>query len=467
MSERIEKKRLLPWPALYSLAVFCLYAYFVLWPVNFYLARTLSVRLYPLATVALAALYYLRRGLRDGPELKLMSAYVLWFALTRLLCGDLAQRQDLPLVIGLLLCCLCLGPGLMLAGRGRALLLWAMGALLGDFCLVLGCLGLFAALRGVVLINPITEGNLAGMAGFGKLLRLSVLDQNPNVTAMWFYLALCLLLCLIALCRGRLRLLRIPLALAALVDYLALSLTHSRNVKLVFALSMALLLALLLRRLLRLKSRALLALLLAAAALAAVPLSYMSCGLAARALGRLAVSAQTPAAVTQTAPAPAAPQAAPLTAERDEPFGDARGWNEDSGRLEIFRSALTTLQREPLRLLRGCLSRDVMRVANTVLPQEKHHFHNSYLQLLMLTGLPGLLLALGFCLCLLKRILRLLLSGEVPLGVQLLSLPLLGTLLYNLLEVDLFVDTDLRTLSFFLLAGILLGEVRAGRGETA
>ena len=72
-------------------------------------------------------------------------------------------------------------------------------------------------------------------------------------------------------------------------------------------------------------------------------------------------------------------------------------------------------------------------------------------------GLPGFALMIAFCVLLLIKGARLFCSAAAPLRWKLLTLPLLGSLLYNMLEVNLFMDTDLRSLSFFLLAGCMLG----------
>lgn len=439
MSEWIKELRVSRWPHLHSCAVLFLLLYFMVWPVNFYLADSIYHSYYPLLVPVLVAFYYYFRRLRDGIEVKLMSFYCLWIFVSRLLNRDFALTQDLAVVMDLSLCAVTLPVGFLLNRQGRDRMLYWFGGLLGAFCFVMGLIGIAASVQGKLLINPITEGYLAGMVPFGPNYRLNVLDTSPNVSALWFFLSFCMMLWLFAKCRHPL--LRILIALSALVDHVTIALTYSRNVKLVFSVAVAMVLMLLVLRRGSARPKKLLALILVLVILLAVPLSYMSFQGATGVIGQISERIQEPR-----------PEAEPTA----QSFNDKRTWSEDSGRLDIFRSAITTLQREPLRLLRGCLTKNVMSIANQVLPRAKVHFHNTYLQVLIFAGLPGLLLVLGFCVFLLWRMLRIFFSREAAFSLKLLVIPLAGSLLYNMLEVDLFFDADVRTLSFYLLAGILL-----------
>ncbi|MBR1456239.1 MAG: O-antigen ligase family protein [Oscillospiraceae bacterium] len=455
MSEKIRNDRQERGPLLHAALVFLLYAYFLLWPVNFYLAQSLAVHYYPAAVAALAALYYARRRPGERLEVRLYGLYCLWFFLTRVLNGDVALLQEFPLAIGQLLCCMTLAAGPQLSARGRERLLLCTAALLGAFGFALGCCGIAAALLDVSIRNPITDSFIAGLGIYSGLKRLGVLDTNPNISAMWFFLSLCMLAWLFACCGGKKRLWRVPVVLAAAAVFTALALTYSRNVKILCAACVGMLVVLAVLRLLRGRSKALLALVLVLAVAVAVPASYLSFQAATEVIARAAV--QRPAAETAQPAGTDGAEADEAPAARTGSFSDHRAWNQDSGRLQIFRSAFTTLQRDPLRLLRGCLSKDEMSIANTVLSKTKAHFHNTYLQILVLTGLPGFLLMAAICALLAWKSLRLFFTAAAPMTLRLLALPLLGSLVYNLLEVDLFMETDMRTLTFFLLAGILLG----------
>ena len=81
-------------------------------------------------------------------------------------------------------------------------------------------------------------------------------------------------------------------------------------------------------------------------------------------------------------------------------------------------------------------------------------------EVLMTTGLPGLLLALVFLMKVLYRGIRFSLCLEVPMDVRTLVIPLLAMLPYFMLESCLFTTVDLRTLFYFLMCGLAIGFAR-------
>ena len=88
------------------------------------------------------------------------------------------------------------------------------------------------------------------------------------------------------------------------------------------------------------------------------------------------------------------------------------------------------------------------------------NFYNSFIQVLMTTGLPGLALVLLFLALMLYRGLRFF----SVLGPRRLSahwrFRLLATMPYFMLEAGLFSAIDIRTLFYFLMCGMTLGAVR-------
>lgn len=98
---------------------------------------------------------------------------------------------------------------------------------------------------------------------------------------------------------------------------------------------------------------------------------------------------------------------------------------------------------------------DVMKIAHQYLINKDPHFHNTFLQVLCITGLPGLLLILALCAVLAMRIIRLLFSAA-PLEIKVLTLILIGLFIYNMLEVSLFVAADTRAFVAYILAGAVI-----------
>ena len=98
---------------------------------------------------------------------------------------------------------------------------------------------------------------------------------------------------------------------------------------------------------------------------------------------------------------------------------------------------------------------DVMKIANTLLPTQVPHYHNTFLQVLCIAGLPGLLLTLLFCALLAVKIILLFFSN-VPLEIKALTLLLIGLFIYNMLEVSLFVAADTRAFTAYIVAGAVI-----------
>lgn len=446
---------------------------------------------YPcLIPVLIAFTIYFRWG-KWKKEEKLFLLFAVWVYISRLLNGDffLANDADMVLNTGLgyvfFVVCIALKKG------NREHLLDVVSVLTSGYFTLLSLLGLYAWLLRRELYIPLTGETLCNFEG--GLYRLKIYGRSSTEVTQWFFLGFFLLMYLFF--RKKSLRWRIPILAAAVSNYLALTVTFSRSGRLAFAVCAALLvsLALLNRSPRRVGSTRLLAG-LACAAIAA-PLIYASFN--AVAMGMQYGSAflmehiqeeETDTAASQTLSAEtlrisaslltayradenslgeqtfapstmegvigensnvSGPKAEPLSIKEDN-----RGLN-DSGRIDIFKSIVPTMQQEPLRLLRGCLCQDVMKISNTVLPKIKPHFHNTFLQLFCLTGLPGLALILAFCWLLAVRILRLFFSNA-PIEVKALTLILIGSFLYNLLEVSLFVAADTRAFTAYIVAGAVL-----------
>ena len=83
------------------------------------------------------------------------------------------------------------------------------------------------------------------------------------------------------------------------------------------------------------------------------------------------------------------------------------------------------------------------------------NFHNTFIEILMLTGLPGLMLALFFLVSVLYQATRFLFRSEVPLDLRTLVFPVLSTIPYFLLETC--PPRDIRLLFYLLISGFVVG----------
>ena len=445
-------------------AVFLIFLFFMLWQVNFFLARNLKTTWYMLAVPALTAGVLLVRGLRDGAEIKLLVCYWLWYLLSRVLNGDPALVEDFLYVFDLQLMIPFLLLGLVLDAAGRRRFLNWFSAAVGLFHFALGLAALWAFLLRTHALNPITRGFLV-FVGKSYFNRINILDTNPNASAFWFMMALLLMVYQFFACRRRIW--RIPIVLAALVDYLVIAVTYTRSVKLAVGAAFGLLAVLLVQRVLKTESKGLAALLLVLVFALSAPLVYKSFDLATAGLGRLsaALTAQ-PAAEAAEASDDAESKTTGDSAAESDVYTDPRSWDGSvdslsSGRLTVYKGALYTITKNPLILLRGCLTRDSMTLANEYgqFATPRVHYHNFLIQVLIVTGLPGLLLVLAFCLLVVVKTVKLFFCPDrrASLAVKTLCLPVTAALLYFLFEVALFTEIDVRALYSFLFFGLLLG----------
>ena len=437
---------------------------------------------------ALIAVYFAHKRLEGPVELKLFIFYWIWIFVSRLLNGDFYLTHDGDMVLNMGLGCVMMAVCLLLEGKERQRFLDGISIAVGGFYSLLSVCGLYAALYQKELYNPLTGGSLCNFWYYDGLSRLQLLGKHANETAVWFFLGFFLLIYLFF--RHKSLLWRIPIVAAAAMNYINLCMTFSRSNMVAFSVCFSLLLAMvILRRLSAAKmGRQLLATM--GLLLVLLPLSYKSFDITAEIVGRAATelaavkqqaAEQIDDATQQTAAvqpeaeaeieaaeqiddatsqtAAVQPEAGAETVATPAPaiqpaYSDKRGFS-DTGRFTIYRAIIPTMQQEPLRLVRGCLCMDVMKIAHQYLINKDPHFHNTFLQVLCITGLPGLLLILALCAVLAMRIIRLLFSAA-PLEIKVLTLILIGLFIYNMLEVSLFVAADTRAFVAYILAGAVI-----------
>ena len=461
---------------LLAAAVFLLVLYYVVWPVNFYLAQSLRYGLFLLALPMLLALCFFGFGLGPGMEYRLLVLYWLWLLVSRVLCGDVALQEEIRVVydLGTLLPCVLVGL-VLTAEERRRFLAWFCG-LAGSFYALVGLVGLVGFMQRKLYPNPITGAFLGGVWNTGGMRdRISILDTNVTIAGYWYMMALLMMVYAFFACRKKLW--RLPILLAGLVDFCVLALTYCRSAMLGTAVALALLAVLLVSRVLRLSRRSSRALVLTLVFLASMPVFLKSFDLVDRTLGRASMARLEAHPEYQTSPqsarleggaemtllagrGPARP-VSPAAGDRHRDADGLTGKLEhfSSGRTAIWASIPYTLQRDPMRLLRGSLSKDVMRYSNEILWAPQYSYHNYLIQALMFLGLPGFLLLLGFSLLLVRRTVLLFFSpaSRADLAVKCLCLPVTASLVYGMFESVIFTDAESRSLLCALFCGLLLG----------
>ena len=415
------------------------------------------------AIAAMAVVYFFSCGFKGEIELRLVIFYTLWFFLTRLLNTDLYLQNELDITLSRVLCCVVLPVGMLLSPDGRRRLLDFIVAVFCAFYLITALIGLYACVFGVYFYLPPEE------AGFGidnfyygyAFYYIIAWSTNRTISAVWFYLAWCMMAYEFFRCRNKLW--RIPICLAWFVFHLSVAFCFCRSVKLAVCVNVAMIVVLLGMERIRERPNRGKAALLAVLAAVSLPLTYKSFD----ALNTATAWAynQLDTDIERTSDA----FFGPAYHERNkgnQSFAETRDLGESvaslSGRGELYGTVIPALKAEPKRILIGKLSHQAMDYTRVVLKYPYYHIHNYLLQVLLLTGVPGFLLVLAFSLLLVWRCVRLFFS-KARLADKLLILPLSGVLIYGMLETIIFTDsadqralTDFRELFFFLIAGCVL-----------
>ena len=450
-------------PLFMAVAAACMLLFYLFIPVAPLRWHDLYLSYGKTAIVAMAAVYFFCRGFSGTVEIKLVLYYTVWFFLSRLLNHDLYLQNELDITLSRLLCCVMLPVGMLLTADQRRRLLDCVVAVACLFYFVTALIGLYACIFGVFFYVP-PEGAVFGIDNYYygySFYYIIAWETNRTISAVWFYLAWCMMVYEFFRCENKLW--RIPITLAWLVFHLAIAFCFCRSIKLAVCANAVMLVVLWCLQKLRTRSKGLRTALIVVLAAASFLLSYKSFDLMTGAAEF--VYNQLDTDIERTSDMFFGPNYLRRN-EEYQTFSDNRDMDYTvgklSGRSAIYKSVIPALKAEPRRILIGKLSHKVMDYAHTVLDYPYFHIHNYLLQVLLLTGLPGFLLVLAFSVLLVIRCVRLFFSGAA-LTEKLLVLPISGIFMYGMLETILFTDsadqralTDFRELFFFLLAGFVL-----------
>lgn len=441
--------------AAYVLMAVCAAA-FLLTEVRYgFKAKLLDVLPYP---VWLVSLCWLVRGDMRRPVYWLGLAFVAWFGMTRLLQGGAWDRLPFYLFAEVSIIYAFVFPFARATGDLRRLRV--LDVLMAVFVLVMtlaSLVGLWAVVHDQSLTLP--DGRYP--TGLGDGARLEILGISSNGCGLLMAMAI---LSTVYLLLRYWRLWRLIPALAVMIpNYLALAATDSRMAELSLVAAVlpagAVVGAAALKRTFRGRRVA-----VAAIALAAALLCYVGLGAGVNILNGLRVEENT--TVTETASVETESTEAE-GAEAEIPMLEARDKFDGytSGRTDVYLSCLRYLNDHPAVLGYGADSIATRRMTSYGMEEAyyhmKIHLHNSFLQTLATTGLPGLALILAICVLLLICSLRLLFSPRRSAAEKLLPVMLLLLILDSLAESPLFVPYDqisnaFFNLFFFLCAGYVV-----------
>ena len=451
-SSRLDSPR--GWPVFNAWAGFLVFCLFMLCPV----APEHWAEMYSffgrVIIVAFMALFFYHYRLGPRFEVNLVICYALWLMATRFLNGDHWMAREPDLILTRFLCAAMLGLGPMLDKEGRRRFLNLFSAAMGIFYFISGALAIGVNLLGTYVYLP-PEDVLFGLDEAWHIHYINVFNTNRTISSLWFYIALCMMIYQFFACRNKRW--RVPIVIAGLLFYVAIALVFSRTVKLICSVSVAMLAMLLALRYLPFKKLWQKAAVLLLCAALFIPLTFKSFDWTASLMSDVSSLLIS--------------ESAQGTDAAGVDFSDDRDLGQDisnlSERSQIFASFIPSLKLSPRRIFVGCFSDRLMSIPNLFVdfPVPFLHMHNFLLEVFMLTGLLGFLLVVFFCLRLLLRMLHLFFTTDrrVSMADKVLTIPLAGILLYGMFEVVIFTacsdkraPTDMRELSFFIIAGMVL-----------
>ena len=488
MIDRLFSDKERNWSFIHAAAAYTLVLFFMFRPVNFYLLDKVYSSYYMILIPVLVGMYYFTRGLRDGLEIKILTAYSLWIFVSRVINGQLFLELDRDLVFESFLTCVLVGLGLGLKPSFRAKLLDILSLTVTIPYTAICAISVYAGVFQKYLVNPITGATLVGY-GEGHA-RINILDLNPCNGANWLYVSFCLLIYLFL--RYKKWFYRIPILISLLLHHLCITLAFTRSINVSACVMVGLLAAMLVFEYKKGMTVRKKALTLVVIVCVISPLFYKSYDVSAKLLSKLhsISSVQTTEVAELSSRSDVKWSAEPLSYvgtvevkplvkssipadseesakqvflssyERDIGF-------KDTGRLIIWKTAFNTMINEPQRLIKGSLTRDIVEItgSNPEIRATKGfygHFHNSYIETLVVGGLPGFALAMAFFLLLVIKSVKLFFApaGSVSLAMRFLCLPVCSIMIYNLFESSLFAIMDFRSVSFFIIAGFMLAAAK-------
>ncbi len=455
----------------FSVAAVAVMFLFMFGPLNHYLLQSLyESNYYRLGIPMLVAIYLAVRGFRDGTEMRILILYLFWAIITRILNGDRFLLVEGDYLIDLSTMILLFAPGILLHREERYRFFRIVSAIIVVFYFVMAIICIYTAATRSYIENPIDYRGIGFPSWSPK--RLSFLSFQWNETAGQFVIAFGL--CLILFFRIENILARIGLVFAAAADYITVGLTLSRNGQTCVSLAAGLMLAVLaVHRLNNLKLWKRIAAFLGVL-LVSVILFYQLFEPCRFGLWKIHQKAEQNKAVEVSDSIGIENQAEffrednwpieeqSMKNDKNGYHADERGYL-DSGRKQIFWSAVKSLQIEPKRLLIGSGYYQVMDISHILIKEQAKHFHNTFLQVVNEYGMIGLALAVWFYLRMLMSSIRILFTTGSSLAEKMLILLPIAMMFYYMLEVGIFkiVDTaDFRNTFFFFICGILTGAVK-------
>ncbi len=413
--------------------------------------------------------YFIEKCYKDSTETVLLFVYTVWVLITRLISGYYKEGTDLLFVVGMFACLYSFAVAFRFDYQTRQRVLNTFIVVFATIISITSFLGIMAAITRETVEIKILEFTL--QAGTIKGGRLHIADSHPNIGSCWAMICMFLLIerCFLI---NKKKWLKVLLALGIFVNYVAIALTNCRTIYLQVSVCLALFIYILITDRKRIMLRKQRFLVLLACGIIIVPLAYNSFDWSIKAVSRISDAVYTESVEIAEETSVVSPKTGLMTLGYNNinasvQTGDVRpvfGNNSTlTIRIRIWESALGTIKTNPSVLLFGESKAEFTDISNKLIEYPVKHYHNMFLNVLMLTGLPGLLIVLVFLYCLIKKIVLVVSSDTdtVTTAEKVLALPLIGLIGFGAtFEVLLFTETDIRAFTFFFVAGVLLADCR-------
>lgn len=398
--------------------------------------------------------------------LKMYGAYLIWYIITRPMCGDYTLSNSLgEIVLQLFFLCL-MSYAYELGIHERKKLFVFIAYIVFAFYFVISVAAICAAVSRTTISLPFYV-DIGIVSDYVTLIAL-----NRNWVGDQLCIAFCIGLCLLAYQRKNWA--RGLIAFASFATYIALGLTRSRTSMIAAAVSLTM--ACMLFALNKVKTvsdlkRTLISLAMVILLLPCFYKVYDLTGSVVNRANSIYERANVAEVVNEALFADKTEEnsdsnevlkEAETVAEADTLFVEKRSKKQLlrlSGRSAIWYSGAVLLINDPQRLLYG--SADYMDIINIIkynLGEKRPNgsMHNTLYEVLMSTGLLGMLFFGLFVLILVVRMIKVFYSKYVDIFIKMLTIPIAAELIKSLAESIIVGSQNVTNYIFFLVAGIFL-----------
>ena len=435
-----------------------------------YYGSVYQTALFRIVIALLVVSYFAVYRLQGGLEVHLLALYCLWVIVTQIVHGEAFQRWDFLVELQLMLVWFI--PGIILHGTERDRYYNRLSWITVIFFTILGLVCVYVAVTRSLVLNPLNgdEIRYSDSAGWG-VQRILFLSFHPNGTGGLYLIAFTLSLTLIF--RAKTTGGKAAALLSAVVAFLVVAMSASRNAQTFASLALGLMAGIFaLSRLTAGRKKLVRATVLLGVTVAVLLGSYCLYEPIRKGFWQIhmqmAESSDSNSVLTGFTAAPFAGYELRQLSAGDSNDYEDEAYTEDprsyleSGRKQIWWSALKSLQLDPARLLCGAPMNDIMDISNSLIREQAMDFHNIFLHVVNAFGLPALLLVLAFFLKVFADGVVLVMQDDSGSRLQdcMLVLPVIAMMGFNMLETKSFVLSDFTSLFFFFACGILVGVYR-------